>query len=110
MEKDIPQPTKIEHLLDEKRQQLAKLESRYLRAMDYIKSQNYADDKALTLDKIIKVAGEGIAKEWTGDRAMMAIGRIQEILAQHDDRVMVITQYESLKKTIAEQLSQMGRS
>lgn len=109
MAKDIPQPTKIEHMLDESRQILAQLEAPYLRAKDYLKSQNFQDDKALTLDKIVKVAGEAAGRDWTGDRAMLAIGRIQEILAQYEDRTKVITEYESLKRTVAEQLVSMGR-
>ncbi len=81
------------------RAQLSALESRYLRAKDYVKSQNHSEDRDLALEKIQAVMA---TPTWTREAALIAIGEIRQILFQLSDRTFVITQYESLQKSLRE--------
>lgn len=98
---------RIAQLIENKRVQKQKLEAAYLRAKEYRNSPGFVSDQDVTLEKIKGVAG-GQAREWTADKALIAIGRIQEIIAHHEDRFSVIADYESIQKSIAEHLNQKG--
>lgn len=89
----------IDKIVEGQRNQLAKLESEYLRAVEYSKSQGRINDQLTALARIEAVVG---GRQWTGESALVAMGRIQEILAISKEKLSVIVEYESIRNSIRE--------
>lgn len=84
-------------LVDTQRQ-LAALEGPYLRAKEYLKSDQYGDDLQSTIAKIRKLVPS--QRAWTGDAALLAVGAVMQVLEDFTSKIDVIVKYDSLKESM----------
>lgn len=82
-----------------KRLRMVQLESAYLRAKEYVKSDQFALDQIATLERI-KSAMSPTPKDQ--GQAFFTIGRIEQLLIDAYRFQDVITEYESAKKSLDE--------
>lgn len=86
-----------------KRNRIAELETVYLRAKEYEKSDKFLTDHISALSKIRGVVSSGIRAQ--GD-ANFILGRIQQIILDTFEYERTIEEYEDLKAKMAEQFPQ----
>lgn len=95
----LPPQGRTASLAVDKRARMEKLEAPYLRAQEYIRSDQFAEDMTIALGKIRGLVRGEIG---TADRALLLVGRVQQILADTYEFENVILEYEGLKKSLAE--------
>ena len=84
--------------LSEDQRFLAKHEAEYLRAKEYVKSDQYASD---VMGLVIKMRKLVVPRgDWTGDRALFAIGGVDYVLSEFAAKTAIIAEYESKQESI----------
>ncbi|MBI2097209.1 MAG: hypothetical protein HYT40_03645 [Candidatus Sungbacteria bacterium] len=78
---------------------MAEIETAYLRAKDYEKSPQFATDRLNALEKIRSILRMGTVTE---PEALLAIGRLQQVILDTFAHEAVIAEYDGLKKTLKE--------
>lgn len=77
---------------------LAKHEAEYLRAKEYVKSDQYASDVMGLVIKMRKIVTP--RSDWTGDRALFAIGGVDYVLSEFAAKTAIIAEYESKQESV----------
>lgn len=80
------------------RARLVQLEVPYLRAKEYLKSDQFSLDQIATLAKIRSVMRAGLKEQ---GEALFILGRVEQILVDTYQFQEVITEYESTQQTLA---------
>ena len=92
--------SRTEQLAVTKRNRMSELETRYLRAKEYEKKEEFFEDRAQTLAKIREIVRHGVIEQ---GEALMILGRIQQVLLDAYQNEGVIMEYEQLRKSLQEQ-------
>lgn len=93
----MAEPRLPQSVIDD-RAKLAAMEAPYLRAKEYIKSEQYKGDLEGMVRKIRRVMPRG--NECSADKALLAIGGIMQILDEFGDKTAIIVAYESLLESV----------
>ena len=91
--------TRNDQIAEDKRKRLSEIETAYLRAKDYEKSEQFKEDRLKALEKIRCVLRQELMEQ---SKALQMIGRVQQVLLdtyQHENTVL---EYEGLRKTLKE--------
>ena len=104
MSKQQPMPTNYEMELSRKRDRLAQLQNPMLRAMEYLKSPQYAQDSLATLEKISKVVQSGAMDQ---NHALLCVGRVQQILDDWKTQQRIVDEFNSIANSL--NLNQVNR-
>ncbi len=89
----------LDQIIADKRKRMKEIEAEYLRAREYVNSGKQDGDFVRALKKIMKLVGH---KGLLSDEAIYTIGRIQQIFADLAEPDTIISEYESLKKSVEE--------
>lgn len=85
----------VDDALAPKRHWLAQNETRYLRAKEYVKSDQATADKLKALEKIRVITGKNEAETWR-------MGRIAQIFDDLTELDLFIVEYEHTQKFVTE--------
>jgi len=91
----------LDQIKIQKRNRMAEIETAVLRAVEYEKSGHFAEDQIAALVKIGLIVGSP-GQPIDQAAALQKIGRIQQVLEDLGEPRRKITEYESLKKSLAE--------
>lgn len=92
-------PSRIEQISLDKQKRLSELETQYLRAREYVKSEQFTADQVKALEKVARLINYG---DISTEKAMLILGRVQQILLDTYQHELVVLEYEDIKKTLAE--------
>jgi len=90
-------------LIEDKQREYRRLEGPAMRAAEYLKSPQYQEDNQRVLEKIASAAGFGYMPE---NEALMALGRIQQILEDWKVPGNTVIEFESVKQSLNRVLAQ----
>jgi len=93
----------MEQIAVTKRDRMAAIETAYLRAKEYEKTEQFFTDQLVALAKIRVIVRQGILEH---GESLMILGRVQQILLDAYHHESVILEYEQLKKSLAERYPQ----
>ena len=84
--------------LGQLQQKFARLEGPWLRAMEYLKSEEYVNDCIATLQKINKIVPKSRVEP---SDAMLAVGRILQVLEDWNAQQSVIDEFNSVRESLS---------
>src|SRR5262245_55118674 len=93
-------------LLEDAQKKFRRLEAPAMRAREYLKSPEYQDESAAILARIDGIVGTG---EMTDSQALIAIGRIQQLIEGWKQPNQTIVEFESAKGTLNNILGSVAR-
>lgn len=99
-------PTRTEILTQDKVRRLSEIETQYLRAKEYAKSGEFQAAQFHALEKIRRIVKLGVLAD---GEALQILGRVQQVLLDTFEHEDVVTEYEGLKKTLAEMYPKEGK-
>ena len=91
--------SRVDTIAGAKRKRMAELENDYLKAQDYLKSDQFIKDQLKALGKVRSIVRNGTKED---GEALQIVGRVQQILLDTYEREDVIVEYDSLKNSLAE--------
>ena len=86
-------------IAQDKRDRLKMLETPYLRAKGYEKSEQFTADRLVALETIRSIVRFG---QISDSDALIALGRLQQVLLDAYRHEAVILEYEGIQKTLRE--------